>query len=60
MVWQEEADRRSEDCLQPHQEHVQGTHFGTATMFEIMTPHTLCQVPSYFNVIIPIIFQVNI
>ena len=54
MVWQEEADRRSEDCLQPHQEHVQGTHFGTATVFEIMTPHTS------FNVIIAIISQVNI
>ena len=32
MVWQEEADRRSEDCLQPHQEHVQGTHFGKVIM----------------------------
>ena len=58
MVWQEEADCCSEDCLQPHQEHVQGTHFGTATMFEIMfeimTTHTS------FNVIIAIISQVNI
>merc|ERR1712130_60624 len=26
MVWQEEADRCREDCLQSHQEHVQGTH----------------------------------
>ena len=28
MVWQEEADRRRENRLQPHQEHVQGPHPG--------------------------------
>ena len=34
MVWEEEADCSSEDCLQPHQQHVQGGHSGKKMKLE--------------------------